>query len=1358
MSYLLESNTKYINEDIIKRKEFARFKINDDSDKHDHIEKNIVPRFVLDKMIRDGNYLRFSSYQLFVNNYINPNTPYTRLLLKWETGTGKTIGSISIAMKFIQYYQRESINSSINIGSIFIIGFTSQQFKTELLRYPEFGFISRSELRKLKLLKKAAYDGNIHDLEILHEFLIRIKKRFNNREGNGFFQFKGYKKLVNDIFIINDEHISLTNLDEEGIFNAIKTGKIKLNKDLLEQFKNSLIICDEIHNTYNSVEKNNWGIAIQYILNHHPSIRAVYLSATPINNNPTEIIDLLNLLLPITIYPKKLHKEDFFDNKNQLKRGALDKIAELCKGKISYLRDVNPLFFPTKKFIGESIPGAPYLKFIRCPMSKFHYDTYKQIYTGTLSLESQYLVDFALPNPSGGKIGIYKTGQVKKELQYASQSWKDKNKINYKKDRIVGDILRMHNLHKISNKFYIMLKNIMNMIHQQCGKIFIYHNIIHMSGVLFIQDILFQNNIIGEYDNSTENTLCSVCGQPRKNHTVKQLGGGESKDNGKTNYNTTTNTYEIFLPNSDKYKLPILEYKLCCNIIFIPSILIDFANNNVNIIAETIKKSCELKRIVIESKKLSVKLQSLLKLLNFSKMNINDNVSNYYSSSSLNKLTHSEKFNLIKKFKKIKSYKFNTGKDGGSKRNKSPLVNSIDKNHTYMPVRCIVAHSMLDRSKMMASIEKYNSPDNADGTRIMILIGGKIVKEAFDIKAVREVIIMGRPANIPTLIQILGRAVRKGSHKDVLSSKRNVNIRIFTSCLPIKSKIGGKLKYKLSYEEEKYIEKLNYYQTIQTIEKTLHENAIDSVINKDIIWPKHEQNNKKSKELGPLYFEPNLPKKIINKQFRLNELNLETFNAFHSSDEINDIIIIIKRLFIEKSTVWVYKDLFTGVKNAYKYRSYAEFNTELISEHLFIVALSRLLWTNDLKYKEPLITHANKQTGSIIDLMFDYDNKIIILPGGQKSIINQVGKYYMLFPIDENINKPIKVAEFPYRINTKKEKSIIDIKWALESGNTLEKYTYKKNKFYTKWNNISIDNLELSICEFGTDFHISFLEECIEYVFNVWTSNKIKKSEYHNFYFKMLYYYDLHKLVIWGNTAKSLVFKKYKHILNNINTSIQKTNKYKLKDIKSTQIESSGLINMLKSSINKSDVTWLSSGLKKYFETNLNKSLTLFDGLYKKKTNTSHKINADIVPVGHVLNYIPRFYHPLDGWFESPEYLNCEINYVENNIIIGYDERSKTGIHIRFKIRSPIQNIKQYKDTRMIEKGSMCVTKNKIYLKEIAKKIGIELKGKINVISLCGDIRTKLIYLELKERMANTKKKWFYFIYERRPETNLDEL
>ena len=120
--------------------------------------------------------------------------------------------------------------------------------------------------------------------------------------------------------------VNLNDMNEEQIRVALANGKLAYNTELLAQFKNSLIICDEIHNVYNSIEKNNWGIAIQAVLDKEPTCRAVFASATPLNNSPTEIIDLLNLLIP---QDQRLTKSVFFSNNNVLKPNALEKIAEL---------------------------------------------------------------------------------------------------------------------------------------------------------------------------------------------------------------------------------------------------------------------------------------------------------------------------------------------------------------------------------------------------------------------------------------------------------------------------------------------------------------------------------------------------------------------------------------------------------------------------------------------------------------------------------------------------------------------------------------------------------------------------------------------------------------------------------------------------------------------------------------------------------------------------------------------------------------------------------------------------------------------------------------------------------------------
>ena len=409
MSYIDIDNDTIL-EDVLSRKEFYVYK-----NKRKYTpEKNILPLFMVEDELRKGNNLQFHSYQSFVQNFINVDTPYNRLLMKHSTGSGKTIGAIGIAMRFIKYFRMEELSGADrdSIGTVYIIAFEGARkaFQKDLLKYPQFGFVTRQELYTWNKLKQQATSNVQSDIDRAYEYGSKIRKRISNRKGNGFFKFLGYKKLVNQLFMSEE---SLSSMSEEEIRNKIKSGTIKYNQVVLDSFKNSLIVCDEIHNVYNSLQKNNWGIAIQTILDYHKSTKAVFMSATPINNSPSEIVDLLNLLLPADM---RIKKKDFFDKK-KLKHGALQKLKILSTGRVSYLIDKNPKFFPSRSFVGKAIKSIKYLKFIRCPFNKKHYDTYKKVYnsdTQTMSQDNRYILDFILPNPDDDNVGLFKTSDLRK--------------------------------------------------------------------------------------------------------------------------------------------------------------------------------------------------------------------------------------------------------------------------------------------------------------------------------------------------------------------------------------------------------------------------------------------------------------------------------------------------------------------------------------------------------------------------------------------------------------------------------------------------------------------------------------------------------------------------------------------------------------------------------------------------------------------------------------------------------------------------------------------------------------------------------------------------------------------------------
>jgi hypothetical protein len=1163
MSYI-DSGDNDILEDILNRKEFYVYK----NKRRYEPPKNTIPLFMIDSELKKGNNLQFYSHQLFIRNFSSPDTPYSRLLLKHSTGSGKTIGAIGIAMNYIKYYRHEELMGVKSIGSVYVIGFdgAKKAFYKDLLRFPEFGFATRKELFAWDKLRHQAFSNVQSDIDRVYEYGNKIKKRIGNRKGNGFFKFLGYKALVNRLFI---SETPLTSMTEEDMLNKIKTKEIMINKEFINSFKNSIVFCDEIHNVYNSLQKNNWGLSLQIIFDSDPSIRAVLMSATPVNNNPTEIVDLLNLLLP---KGETIKKSDLFENK-KLKKKSEEKIKILCRGRVSYLMDKNPKLYPARVFDGEAIKGIKYIKFIRCYLTGEHLKTYNAVYSTvnkTISQESRYITDFILPNPNG-KTGIYKSSDIR-SIKMADEKWKINNNIKIVDGVASGTFLQKDKLKSVSVKYTRMINDIHSMIKRRGGKIMIYHRFVVMSGVLFIKEVLIHNGIIGETMASAPNTLCSICGIEKQKHVTDE--------------------------KSEKY-------------------------------------------------------------------------------------------------------------------------------HVYKPVRFVIVHSDLDKNTREKSIDKYNRTSNKLGDDFMILIGSRMIKESYDFKGICNMLIMSRPDNIPTLIQIIGRAVRKNSHSALPISMRKVSIRIYTSSLP----------NKLSYSEEKYKEKIADYEVIQHIEKILHENAIDSVVN-------YETNKTGlDKNLGDLNFIPTLIQGRKKTTYKLSELNLGTFNNYHAQSEIDLVTAIIKRSFIEISPAWKYQDLSDFVR---KPSFSVEYDTSLIAESHIVIALSRLLWSDDVKTVNPYISD-EKVKIDIIDKIFDPMDKRLILPGGQFASITQIGDFYILFPVNE---KSMQIhIDVPYR-NIKNFKATkAHILPYLENASINSNFNDKRNSFYLKYKTTRIEHLSDAVCDYGVDFHVMFVEDCISYIFNSWTDWNIEKSKYHDFYFKMLYYYDIIGLIIFADTAKEFIYNEYNDYIleptpEQAKGVLNDKNKYYNEDRGKRN-----LLNALARNISKSTCDWCPKVTKELYEHSLNKSLHRFS-LIKKNQRKLIKVPPENLPIGHFLQKTPRFYHPDRGWFSSPEYLINKIKWVENPIIIGYNVKSKTGIHVRFKLRNPIQQIKIYSDARLIEKGSICSTRSKSSLIHICKKLKVKINSKSSITKICTEIKSRLMYLELIERSRETNLKFFYSHFE----------
>ena len=1172
MAYLDVTDDNIL-EDIISRKEFYALK-----NRHRYVApQGVAPMYNLGNEIRKGANLQYHSYQTFVQHFINTNTPYNRLLMKHSTGSGKTLGAIGIAMQFIKGFRQEEVSGvdRNTIGSVFIIAFegAKKAFQHDMIKYPQFGFATRRDLLTWERLRVQALSNVQSDIDKVHDFGNRIKKRITSRRGNGFFRFIGYKALVNRLFGGDGELLST--LSEDEVRARVKDGRLVCNAAFLDSFKNSLVVCDEIHNVYNSLQKNNWGVAIQIVLDHHPTVKAVFMSATPINNNPTEIIDLMNLLLPAS---NRIVREDFFNKKGLLAPTAIERLRRLSTGRVSYLIDKNPELFPGRSFRGVEIKGIAYLKFVRTqfvPLALLAYTKEFDKERQTLSQDGRYLLDYVLPDPDGGGNGLFRQTDLKK-IARADPKWKVNNNIDVVDGVPTGAFLQLDNLGNVSGKYESMVKDLLGIIKGRGGKSMIYHNNVHASGVLFIREVLINNGFVDESMGSTINTLCVVCGVIQGGHGTAQL-----------------------------------------------------------------------------------------------------------------------------------------HKDG----------------HEFKAARFTMVHSDLEKRVVDHNIVMFNRASNAMGDDVAVLIGSRMIKESYDLKAIRHMFIMSRPDNIPMLIQIMGRAVRKNSHEGLPLNMRHVFVGLYTSSLPA----GG-----LSYEEMKYMTKVEDYNTIQKIERIFHENAVDAVVNFATIGPALTEGS----DLGDVRFKPYLEQEKKKTVYTPSTLNLGTFGVYYAGEEIDLATYIIKRAFVEVSPVWTYKDLAEFVRAP---EFGVDYDTRLIAEESVVIALTKMLWRGGGETMNPLTREGEEEATRLVDKIFDPLDKRMVVAGGGICVVVQVGKYYMRMPLEGGAVK--MGIDLPYRGYVSDRPVRVDVLAYMKGAVTGYNYSEKRDSFAKKYGEIPIEQLSEAVCDYGVDFHVRFIEETIAYVFESWTNWSTDKSKFHDFYFKMLYYYDIIGLVVFANTAREYIYREYERYVE-----VKKAPVAAVGEGVAAARERENVVNLMTRNISKLSCLWCPHVTRELYEKALNHSLERFAIIKVSPLVDGEvvvvKVAPDLLPIGHIMQKVARFYNPKRGWFVSPEYMMVNKTWLENPIIIGYNVKSATGIHVRFKLRSPVQTRVVQSDARLMEKGSMCATKSKEFLTGLCKKLNIVVEEGVSVAKMCSEISARLMYLELLERSNGTNVKFFYTHFE----------
>lgn len=279
-------------------------------------------------------------YQRFARKFMSTMLPHQSLLIFASTGVGKTCSAVLIAEAFREFLQSMS---SVD-GQIIYVGSNISQEN----------FISTltGKCGSLSSLFEPGMDVNPY---VSADETLSKKEILKRMTGYSLYTYKGFH-------------------------NAIASEKIRT-------INNSLVIVDEAHNLLN---KNEYANALMNIIDKSTRWKLVLLTATPMYNAATDIVDFINLMFPKN---ERIRRNDIFDSKGKINDDGLMKIQQKLSGKVSYVRGQQPGNFPKRIDVGIIPPWLKHTKLILVPMS----DLQKEKYFATNSYHDlRIITNFAI--------------------------------------------------------------------------------------------------------------------------------------------------------------------------------------------------------------------------------------------------------------------------------------------------------------------------------------------------------------------------------------------------------------------------------------------------------------------------------------------------------------------------------------------------------------------------------------------------------------------------------------------------------------------------------------------------------------------------------------------------------------------------------------------------------------------------------------------------------------------------------------------------------------------------------------------------------------------------------------------------
>jgi superfamily II DNA or RNA helicase len=897
-----------------------------------------------------GGSFVLHAHQGLLSNMINPDTPYKGLVVFHGLGTGKTCVGVSIAENFKDMVMK---------------------YNTKIYILVPGALLKEAWKGALTFCTGDTYKENTDKHAYVND---REKKRQEKVALNHAMQYykimshrSFYKRVIGEKIV---EKREVEGSKTKTVYRKTDDGEFErdIAIDRIYNLNNSIVIVDEAHNLTN----NNYGKALEKILNNSINCKVVLLTATPMKNLGSDIIGLINFVRPSD---SPLKRDMIFNShKNYLmdfKEGGMEYFKKMISGYISHVRGSDPLVFAKRIDKGVVPKGLQFTNLIRCVMAKFQRKVYDRI-TAKLKTddndeasvvsvsfhrESEAIANMVFPGLNKNRTGI--TGYygrngirtLREQLKvypdlingmindtFFGGRYPEANDLIYMSSdnlTVTGKIYSMPYLKFFSVKFYTSMKKLNRLVYGKKGAqtAFIYSNLVRV-GINVFQEVLLQNGYL-EY-NEDENyqirddTVCYYCGKTYKEHKAMYAQRARAKSD-----------------------------------------VSDFMFEEENEFAKR------------------------------RRTNITDSDKEIYDVDTIgDSPVSTEKY----KTKPVPYHKFAPATfisvTGAANEDDSGVI--VD-----------------DKTRILNSV--FNRPGNREGRYIKLVLGSQVMSEGVSLKNVGEVHILDVHYHLGRVDQIVGRGIRWCSHYSVMSEQNvfpAVNVYKYVVALDEKGKEG------LSTEEDLYRKAELKYVLIKKIERAMKESAIDcslnmaaNVFSEEVRKYKNCSMHKDSKQKCPAicdyqkceykcdnvklnreYYDP---KRNVYKVMTKDKMDYSTFSYKLAKPEIEYAKSKIKEMYIVNPVYTLY-DILDYVRSSY---SDDKHKSDLFDEFFVFKAL------------DDMIPITENEFNNYKDVIIDKNNT-------QGYLIYR-DEYYIFQPFDQHENVPLY-----YRVhnttNLKSELSLND--------------------------------------------------------------------------------------------------------------------------------------------------------------------------------------------------------------------------------------------------------------------------------------------------------------------------------------------